>query len=212
MFAEVSMFLQRIRHVGNRTPVIVVTRGEMRSSDRARLLLAGFDDVVTDAIGPAEFVARISAVVRRGRSTTVPVAMQDGEPSAAHGTDMATVLDADEFRDIIEHALDRNDAVFSVVSFNPEPSELEALASLVTRTMRIGSGDVAALVGDRVTVYMPGTRRADVKPLVRRVTEAWRRAGHRELRVVQLAYPADGKRLRTESKLWASTVQTRVAE
>lgn len=210
--ADARMLLQRIRHVGNHTPVVVVTRGDIRSRDRARALLAGFDDVVTDVIGPTEFTARVSAVVRRGRSATVPVAMQDAAIAEAPVTDASTAIDAQRFRAAVGHALDRDGTVFSVVLFNPEPEELEALASLVGRMMRIATGDVAGFVGDRLAVYMPDTRRADISPFVRRVTDAWRRAGRGEMRVVQLAYPPDEERLRAESKLWASTVQTTTAK
>ncbi len=212
MLADAGLFLQRVRHVGDRTPVIVVTRGEVRSSDRAGALVAGFDDVVADATGASEFIARVSSIIRRGRSTTVPVATHYGANSAGHTTHAASVLDAERFRDTIEQALDRNGGVFSVVSFNPEPGELDALARVVTRVVRVTTGDVIGLVGDRLAVYLPETRKADVMPVVRRVADAWRRAGHRELRVVQLAYPADGERLRAESRRWASTVQAPVAE
>jgi KaiC/GvpD/RAD55 family RecA-like ATPase len=211
---DAGLFLQQLRHLGNRTPVILVTRGDVRSGDRARALLAGFDDVVTDATGPEEFIARVFAVVRRGRSAAVPVVSQDGARADGRVEDGGSaVLDEGRFRDTIEMALDGNSGeVFSVLLLNPEAGELEALASVVARTMRGGSGDVASVVGDRVAVYMPGTRRADVTPLLRRVTEAWRRTGRSELRVVELAYPADSERLRADLRLSASPVQVPTSE
>jgi KaiC/GvpD/RAD55 family RecA-like ATPase len=211
---DAGLFLQQLRHFGNRTPVILVTRGDVRSSDRARALLAGFDDVVTDTIGPEEFVARVTAVVRRGRSATVPVLTQDGARSDGQVENGgAAMLDEGRFRNTIENAADGNHGeVFSVLLLNPGAGELDALASVVARTMRGGSGDVAGVVGDRVAVYMPGTRRADVTPLLRRVTEAWRRTGRGELRVVQFAYPADSERLRADLRLSASSVHVPITE
>jgi len=212
--AEAGLFLRQLRHLGNRTPVILITRGDVRSSDRARTLLAGFDDVVADATGPEEFAARVSAVVRRGRSTTVPVVTYD--VTGADGRireDGSPVLDAGQFRDTVRVALDGNGGeVFSVLLLSAEPGELEALANVVARTMRGGSGDVASIVGDWVAVYLPGTRRADITPLVRRVSDAWRRTARSELRVVQLACPADGERLRADLRLPASPAQVPTTE
>jgi CheY-like chemotaxis protein len=216
--AEARLFLQHLRHFGNRTPVILVTRGDVRSSDRARALLAGFDDVATDTVGPEEFMARVMAVIRRGRSVTVPIAWPDSVSDVAKSngqgeTDGVPVLDEGRFRDTVEIAANGNRGeVFSVLLLGPEAGELEALASVVARTMRGGSGDVAAVVGDRVAVYMPGTRRADVTPLLRRLTDAWRRTGRREIRVVQFACPADCERLRADLRLSAPSVQSPMTE
>jgi KaiC/GvpD/RAD55 family RecA-like ATPase/CheY-like chemotaxis protein len=215
--ADAGLFLQHLRHFGIRTPVILVTRGDMRSADRARALLSGFDDVVTDTVGPEEFTARVTAVVRRGRSATVPAVVPDGAQKGArsdgHVDNGAVVVDEGRFRRTIEIAANGNSGdVFSVLLLDPEAGELEALASVVARTMRSASGDVAGVVGDRVAVYMPGTRRADVTPLLRRVTEAWRRGGHGEFRVVQLVYPADSERLRADLRLSASSVHVPMTE
>ncbi|MDQ3951317.1 MAG: hypothetical protein M3282_13370 [Gemmatimonadota bacterium] len=208
--ADAAMFLRQLRHFGNRTPVVLVTRGDVRSSDRARAILTGFDEVVPDAVGPDEFTARVAAVVRRGRSTIVPVVPQEdvrvAEPSADSPAEGLAEI---RFRVAVETAANGNrDQVFSVLLLNPDEGELEALASLVARTMRGGSGDVVGVVGDRVAVYLPGTRRMDATPFLRRVSEAWRRTGRRELRVAQLAYPADRERLRAALRLPAPSVHT----
>jgi KaiC/GvpD/RAD55 family RecA-like ATPase/CheY-like chemotaxis protein len=208
--ADAAMFLRQLRHVGNRTPVILVTRGDVRSSDRARALLTGFDEVVADAAGPEEFIARVAAVVRRGRSAAVPVVAPEEASSPGQSSDgPAVVLDEIRFRVAVETAAHGNRSqVFSVLLLNPEEGELDALATLVARTMRGGSGDFVGVVGDRVAVYLGGTRRMDTTPFVRRVTEAWRRTGRRDLRITQLAYPADRDRLRAALRLPAPSVHT----
>jgi KaiC/GvpD/RAD55 family RecA-like ATPase/CheY-like chemotaxis protein len=212
--AEAATFLRQLRHFGNRTPVILVTRGDVRSRDRARALSAGFDEVVADTVGPQEFLARATAVVRRGRSTIVPTAgRQDATSREASPNDPAAVLDEMRFRAAVKTAAAANDGeVFAVLLMNPEVGELDELATLVARTVRRGAGDVVGVVGDRVAVYLPGTRRTDARPFVRRVSDAWRRSGRRELRVVQLAYPADRERLRADLRLPASSVHTVLAE
>jgi KaiC/GvpD/RAD55 family RecA-like ATPase/DNA-binding response OmpR family regulator len=208
--ADAEMFVRQLRHLGNRTPVVLVTRGDVRSSDRARALLTGFDEVVADVVGPDEFIARVTAVVRRGRSTMVPVAAQEDAGAAGLSADVSVaILDEIPFRVAVETGASVNRGqVFSVLLLNPEEGELEALASLVARTMRGGSGDVVGVVGDRVAVYLPGTRQADATTFVRRLSEAWRRGGRHELRVVQLAYPADWERLRAALRLPALSVHT----
>jgi hypothetical protein len=202
---DAELFLQQLRHLGVRTPVILVTRGDMRSSDRARALFAGFDDVVTDTTGPDEFVARVSAVARRGRSATVPVAFLDAVgPAGDLAERRSGVLDEESFRETIQFASNGNsDRVFSVLLLSSADGELEALANVVSRTMRGSSGDVVGVVGDGVAVYMPGTRWADATPLVRRVTDAWQRTGRRELGVAQLVWPVDVAELRRTFRLTA---------
>jgi CheY-like chemotaxis protein len=206
---EATTFLRRLRHLGNRTPVILVTRGDVRSADRAHALLAGFDEVIPDSFGAEEFVARVVAVVRRGRSATVPVEIADAGSTFGGSPDDAApaVIDEESFRATLAAARDGSAApLSSVVFLAPQDGELGALVNLVARTMRAASGDVAAVVADRVAVYLPGTRRTDVAPFVRRVSDAWRRSGCGELRVAQFALPADADRLRADLRPAASSV------
>jgi KaiC/GvpD/RAD55 family RecA-like ATPase len=213
-FNDAAMFLRHLRHFGNRTPVVLVTRGDVRSSDRARTLGAGFDEVIGDAVGPAELIARVTAVIRRGRSTTVPVVAREDASLITPASDgSVAVLDEIGFRVAVEAAANRNSGqVFSVLLLSPDEGELEALAALVVGTMRQRSGDLAGVVGERVAVYLPGTRRIDATPFLRRVCNEWRKAGRRELRVAQLAYPAEHERLRAALRLRAPTVHTPLTE
>jgi KaiC/GvpD/RAD55 family RecA-like ATPase/CheY-like chemotaxis protein len=213
-FNDAAMFLRQLRRFGNRTPVVLVTRGDVRSSDRARAYLNGFDEVVADAVGPAELIARLTAVLRRGRSTAVPTAVpEDVAWATLSGDGSAALLDEAQFRVAVETAAGRDDGQpFSVVLLDPGEADLGALAALVARIMRAASGDLAGVVGERVAVYLPGTRRMDATPFVRRVCSEWRRARRPELRVAQLAYPDDHQRLRADLRIPALTVQTSLAE
>jgi hypothetical protein len=190
-----------------------VTRGDVRSADRARALLAGFDEVIPDVFGAEEFFARVAAVIRRGRSATVPVAMDAARASFPADSDAAgpAVVDEDGFRATLAAARDGTGAaVFAVLFLSPEDGQLGALINLVARTMRAASGDVASMVGDAVAVFLPGTRRTDIAPFLRRLTDAWRRTGSSELRVTQFAFPADDDRLRADLRAAASSVHPRV--
>ncbi len=198
---DARILLTQLRQRGNRTPVVLVTRGDLRSTDRARALLAGFDDVVADVVGPAEFSARIMAVVRRGRSTVVPLATSDHSSVNLSSASAVPVVDGMTFRVAVEAAANGGDSVFSVLLMSPDEGELDALAVLVARTIRAEGGDLVGVLGERVAVYLPGTRRADATSFLRRMSGEWRRAGHRELRVIQRAFPADREKLRADLRL-----------
>jgi KaiC/GvpD/RAD55 family RecA-like ATPase/CheY-like chemotaxis protein len=224
--ADAVTFLRQLRQFGNRTPVILVTRGDVRSSDRARAVEAGFDEVLADAADPAEFVARVAAALRRGRSLAIPAATpldarraetrepraESREPTADSREPRAAVLDETSFRLAVETAASDERGLFSVLFVSPDEGELDSLSALVARTIRAGGGDLAGVVGDRVGVYLPGTRQAEARSFAKRLCDEWRRTGRRELRVRQLAYPTDREKLRADLRLPAPlliTVSTR---
>ena len=201
--ADVRAFLMQLRQRGNRTPVILMTRGDARSSDRAAAVAVGFDEVLADSIAPTELIARVAATVGRGRSTAVPLATV-GETTSVTLTpgDAGKGFDEIRFRVAVQAALDESTRpVFSVLFLGPDEGELEILRATVARTVRAESGDLVAIVGDRVAVYLPDTRRVDAVASLRRVSSEWRRAGRGELRAAQLTCPADRERLRAELRL-----------
>jgi archaellum biogenesis ATPase FlaH len=204
--SDVRAFLIQLRQGGNRTPVILLTRGDVRSSDRADAVLAGFDEVLADSIAPPELVARVGATVRRGRSTALPLARVAEKTSVTLSPDHAVEgVDEIRFRVAVEAALGESaHQVFSVLFLSPDEGELQVLLAAVARTIRAESGDLVAIVGERVAVYLPATRRVDAVAFLRRVSGEWRRAGHRELRTTQLTCPADRERCRAELRLPAA--------
>lgn len=64
---------RRLRRAGNQTPVIMLTRVGS-SAERAMSLEEGADDYLNKPFDPFELVARIKAVLRRGNSTSQPLA------------------------------------------------------------------------------------------------------------------------------------------
>jgi len=211
---EAVLVLRELRRVGSRAPIALLTRGDVRSADRAHAYRVGFDDVLSDTVGPAELAARMTTLALRGRSVSRPLTSPDGPSEASTSDDASGFLpEGHRLRLAVEAAVKRGDpGLFSVVLLDPGEPDVDALAGLVRRTIRAGSGDLAAVVGERVAVFLPGTRRVDATALVRRLSGDWRRAKRGELRVVQLAYPDDLERLRADLRLPALALQSSLTE
>jgi DNA-binding response OmpR family regulator len=64
--------LTRLRHIGQRTPVLVLTARDDKESVVA-LLNAGADDYLTKPFDLGELLARVKAVIRRGKGQPSPV-------------------------------------------------------------------------------------------------------------------------------------------
>jgi hypothetical protein len=166
-------------------------------------MLAGFDEVISDAIIPSEFNARVMTALGRGRSNALPFAVDAEDSSVSSPSNGAgPVLDETQFRVAVEAAVaDAGGALFSVLFMSPEDGELDSLLALVVRSLRAGSGDLATAFGKRVAVYLPNARRTEAAAFTRRVCASWRQDGRRELRVATLTYPADREKLRADLRL-----------
>jgi KaiC/GvpD/RAD55 family RecA-like ATPase len=75
-------------------------------------------------------------------------------------------------------------------------STLRALADAAIGSMRVGSGDLAAIMDDRVCVYLHGARLRDASPFVARIRERWSAAGRQAPRIESFGYPSDEPQLR----------------
>jgi KaiC/GvpD/RAD55 family RecA-like ATPase/DNA-binding NarL/FixJ family response regulator len=196
--ADASTWLWRLRGSGNRTPAILVARDHFRSSDRARALLAGYDDVVDESASADELIVRITAAMRRGRSVSTPLANAvEARDDSSRGDASDAVLYEVPFRDEVEAAA-RRDRPFSVLFMNPGKEELGALVPLAARTVRGAQGDRVAVVGKRVAILLPDTRRPEATAVMRRLGDEWVRTGREPLRVALRALPADREQLRID--------------
>jgi hypothetical protein len=196
--ADASSWLWRLRGSGNRTPAILVARDHLRSSDRARALVAGFDDVADESASADELIVRVTAAMQRGRSIASPVAAPKGaHDDAPTGDASDAVLYEGPFRDEVDAAASR-DRPFSVLFMNPGREELDALVPLAARRVRAARGDRVAVVGKRVAILLPDTRRAEATVVMRRLGDEWVRAGREPLRVALRALPADREQLRID--------------
>ena len=195
--ADASTWLWRLRGSGNRTPAILLARDHLRSTDRARALLAGFDDVVDERAVADELIVRVTAAMHRGRSVAAAVAAPIATRAESPIDASDAVLYEAPFRDEVEEAA-RRDRPFSVLFMNPGREELDALVPLAARKVRGTQGDRVAVVGKRVAVLLPDTRRVEATVVMRRLGDEWVRAGREPLRVALRALPADREQLRID--------------
>jgi len=183
-----------------RAPIVVVTRFNLRSLDRARLLRDGADEVLAGDMGAPELLQRLAAALRRGHLVRPPAAVYEDEGL----TQLALVgpgalLDAERFSEALRERAAHDDAVpFAVVRLMTQTGDAAALRTLATHVlggMRVAGGDLAALLEDSVAVYLHGAGRRDVPAFVDRLRQR-RPSGAPPLRVASAYFPSDGAAVR----------------
>ena len=197
--------LERARaHVRSRVdcglPIVVISRFNLRSLDRARLLRDGADEVLAGDMGAPELLQRLATALSRGHLSRPPHAVHEDETlthkSLARSGEL---LDRERFRAAIRAHSAHDDAVpFTVVRLTTEDgasSDRRAIGALVLEVMRAASGDLAALLEDGIAVYLHGASRRDVAPFVDRL-RARRSVGAAALRVEAASFPGDGASVR----------------
>ena len=188
--------------------IIVVVRFNLRSIDRARLLRAGADEVLTTDMSPAELLQRLSAAVSRGHLERPTIQYAERVLTQAQvGGNAARPLDRGEFAAALAaHVAHDHPTQYTVVSMAPgQPvrgteatgAALAQLADVVMRTARIATGDLVACFDERLAVYLHGARLDDAAPFVERVRGAWPSRERKSIDVDFLSYPSDEPRLRT---------------
>ena len=190
--------VRQLRASDVRTPVLLVTPFHLRSSDRTRALRAGADDFLSANMSEPEFVERLRGIVRRGRSKA-QAARDQGMPTVLQPTDEQgryQLFDGTGFANTVQSVLGAvRDPYFSVLRMQSPGGNAQALAALMIRTLRVDSGDFAALEGDTVLAYLEGARPADLTQLLRRIDERWAAEGGPPLQAEQFGFPADAERL-----------------
>ena len=183
-----------------RRPIVVVSRFNLRSIDRARLLRDGADEVLAGDMGVPELLQRLATALRRGHLVRPPVAVHEDE-SLTQGSIArdGELLDRDRFAAALQTRSAHDDAVpFTVLRLTTQErsaADRRTIGSLVLGTMRVATGDLAALVDDAVVVYLHGAARRDAAPFLERV-RARRGVGSPPLRVEMASFPADGAAVR----------------
>jgi hypothetical protein len=86
---------------------------------------------------------------------------------------------------------------FAVAAVTAPPGQLEAFSVVALRTVRAVNGDLVAVAGNQVLIYLHGTGRKHAPHFVQRLRDNWEQVGHGELIVDIIAYPTDQVRLRT---------------
>lgn len=185
---------------GTRAPLVVVSRFNLRSLDRARLLRDGADEVLAGDMGAPELLQRLAVAVHRGHLDRPPVAVQEDEGlTQASLAGPGQLLDAALFSSALRQRTAHDDAVpFAVIRLtiqNGDARALQALAPLVLGGMRAAAGDLAAMLDDCIAVYLHGAGRRDVAPFVDRL-RGRRPPGAPALRVISAHFSSDGAALR----------------
>lgn len=149
-------------------PLLLLSDHDLRSGDRAAALDAGADDVLSDGIDLKELDARI----RRARESLrrQPTAEADGRPVAVDG-----LLDAGEFHRLLVERLDSDDALFSLLRF--EPREVSDLGSVLVDSVRAESGDLVAVLDDGFGVLLHDARTQQAEAFLHRVQAALHQRG-----------------------------------
>jgi DNA-binding response OmpR family regulator len=184
----------------SRAPIVLVSRFNLRSLDRARLLRDGADEVLAGDMGAPELLQRLAAALRRGHLSRPPVAVHEDEGlTQASLVPSSELLDAGRFATALRERSAHDDAVpFAVVRItihDEDPAAIRGLGGLVLSAMRVASGDLAAVIDDSVAVYLHGAGRRDVAPFVERL-RARRAPGAPPLRVTSAYFPSDGAAVR----------------
>ena len=192
--------IRRTVRESTRLPVVVITRFNLRSLDRARLLRDGADEVLAGDMGPPELLQRLAAALHRGHLSRPPAAVHEDEALTQSSlTSPTELLDAERFAAALRERAAHDDAVpFAVVRLTVPEAEVaavHALGGLVLSTMRIATGDLAAIIDESVAVYLHGAGRRDVPPFVDRL-RGRRAAGAPPLRVASAYFPSDGAAVR----------------
>ena len=167
--------LQRFRESNSSTPVLMLTaRGE--ELDKVRGLRSGADDYVTKPFGLMELLARIEALLRRGRSNSNQQA--DGPSSPIRLRDLEINLEA--------RTVEKNATAVELA-----PKEFDLLVALIqhdgavvsrTELMRAVWGHSAAVVSRTVDTHIAELRRklddySGTSPLIVTVRKAGYRIG-----------------------------------
>lgn len=185
---------------GDGRPIVVISRFNLRSLDRARLLREGADEVLAGDMGAPELLQRLATALRRGHLDHPPMAVHEDETVTQASLGAADgPLDRERFAAALVARAAHDDAVpFTVVRLaeaDGSAADRRALAAQVLATMRLATGDLAALLDDGVAVYLHGAGRRDVATFVERV-RGRRAPGAAALRVESATFPTDGAAVR----------------
>ncbi|MDX2192389.1 MAG: ATPase domain-containing protein [Gemmatimonadales bacterium] len=190
--------VRQLRAGDVRTPIILVTPFHLRASDRTRALRAGADDFLGTKIAEPEFIERLRAIVRRGRSKAqgsrdqgIPLVLQPLDDAGRY-----QLFDGPGFAQTVQGVAGAvRDPFFTLLRLEVPGGDPAALAGLLIRTLRVDSGDFVGLRDDGVVAYLEGARPSDVDGLLQRIDTAWAAEGGAPLRAETLGVPLEAARL-----------------
>lgn len=203
--AAISL-ITRLNEQPDVVPIILAARFNLRSIDRARALRAGADEILATDMSPPEFLQRLAAALSRPRAGSVAPQYSDILILQPENGGVFKPLSRDDFAAALaSHVSQDNPTQYTVVTLTPDrqavndaaPSKSPVeLADLVMRSNRVRSGDLTAVIENRVAVYLHGARQDDAAAFVDRVRMRWTGRGRGSLNVESFPYPSGEPKLR----------------
>ena len=198
--------IDRLNEQPDVVPIVLAARFNLRSIDRARALRAGADEILATDMSPSEFLQRLAGAVSRGHSGRVKPSYSDTVILQPESGGTHTPLARDDFAAALaSHVSQDNPTQYTVVTLTPtaahngaSPFEsLDRLADLVMRSTRVRSGDLTAVIENRVAVYLHGARKDHASAFVERLRAQWTPQQRGSLKVESFPYPSGEPRLRS---------------
>jgi len=208
--AAVSL-ITRLNEQPDVVPIILAARFNLRSIDRARALRAGADEILATDMSPPEFLQRLAAAVSRTHTSRIIPQYSDIEILQPESGGALKPLSRDDFAAALaSHVSQDNPTQYTVVTITPSrgagdgtsrSDPLGELVDLVMRSNRVRSGDLTALIDNRVAVYLHGARQDEAAQFVNRVRARWTARGRGSLMIETFPYPSGEPKLRTMIEL-----------
>jgi KaiC/GvpD/RAD55 family RecA-like ATPase/DNA-binding response OmpR family regulator len=207
--APAMSLIARVNEHPHVVPIVLAARFNLRSIDRAHAMRAGADEILASDMSPPEFLQRLARAVSRPHSPPAEVTPRYSETLILQPETAGALqaLDRDEFaRALADHVAHDNPTQYTVVTLavNPDATDttfrstgLRVLLDLVMRSSRSRSGDLTALIEDRVAIYLHGARQPQADSFVARIRGLWAVRHRASLRVETFPYPSGEPKLRT---------------
>jgi KaiC/GvpD/RAD55 family RecA-like ATPase/DNA-binding NarL/FixJ family response regulator len=193
VFEQSLHLLRDLRKTNVITPVVMVTPYVLRSADRTRALRAGADDFISTITAPTDAVARVRAIVGRGHRQDLmspfadPVAVL--QPTAG---DNYLPMASEAMSKSIRCYLDRPvQPFFTLFVISSEKGDIAGFARLVLKIVRVESGDLVSVHGQKVIAYLDSARPKDLNSLRNRLRDHALRLGFGDIDIEALGFPAN---------------------
>jgi KaiC/GvpD/RAD55 family RecA-like ATPase len=207
--APAISLVTRLNEVPDVVPIIVAARFNLRSVDRARAIRAGADEILATDMNPPEFLQRLASAVSRAHARPAAVTPSYSDTLILQPETAGTFqpLDRDEFaRALASHVSHDNPTQYTVVTLGVNPdathvtfgsTALGVLVDLVMRSSRSRTGDLTAIIDNRVVVYLHGARQPQADSFLSRMRTLWATRHRASLKVETFPYPSGEPSLRT---------------
>lgn len=198
VIADALRLVHELRSAAPGLPIVLVTRYRLRSADRTRALRAGADDFLETALPPAEFAARVSGIVSRGRSLVAAAPVPPAAVQLQPTRDGRYVpLDLATLQRLVQHRLEVDAApFFTLLTAQAGGTDGGVLAEAAIRSSRMDGGDLVAADDAQAYVLLDAARPKDLKAWHERFSRAVMEFGGPAPTVTSLACPEDEVQIR----------------